>query len=562
VAVHSRSAVIEVEETARTPGVEAALTEAAILRTSAIACGLVALLLWLGPYLWRVDLFSEDAAQHVFWFWRFIDPSAFAHDPAADYFSSISVAPWGYRVLYAALVPLSNPQFAAELVIVALLGASVWLAWKLGAALAEEGRELRALLTVVALLFLISCTRSDLITPMGLQRSFALPLTLLMAWALVTRRHLWVGVSWVLAALFYPVIVPVLGLSALAVWAVEYARERQLPAGWWLAGFLGIAAIAIVLTSAAPPAWAGPTVTYDQALALPEFGHGGRLDLLGSGSGHWIRDPRYGIGWSPLLLLAFAVAAVIAARVRYAGRIPLAVWSLAVSGLLLWTIAHLTLFALYLPNRHSRTSIAVFGLVAIAAAATGLVLWFESRSAAWRAGRMRRLVAWIAPVLVAAFLLPGAWQNLRKPADADLERTYAFLATLPRDTVIAAHPALANFIPLRSARSVLVSEEVALPFMLGYYEKMRPRMEASLRAAYATSWDQMLATLSPYGVDVMVGGPTENLRPMPAPYRAFDERLRASAGTAAVLRSPPSENVLFRSGPYVVVRVSPRALPP
>lgn len=531
------------------------------LRWSALACCAIGILMWLGPYLWRPDLFSEDAAQHVFWFWRFVDAEAFAGDASAEYFSSPSVAPWGYRVLYALLVPILHPQAAAEWVAVGLLAASAAFAWKLGAALASDRREMRGLLAVVAMLLLVAFPASDLFTPMGLQRTFALPITLMAAWALVERRYGWVGAAWMLAALFYPVVLPVLGLAAVLTFELDYARQRHLPAGWWQTAALGAAAIALVLASMEPPRWAGPTVTHAQSLAMPEFGPGGRLNLYPAGAGYWFGDHRYGIGWPAPLLAVFLAAALVTRRFGRAALVPAPLWALAASGCTLWAAAHLTLFYLYLPNRHSRTSVAVFGIVALAAGASVLlerIAASDSRGQSPTQQRRNWIVAAGAPLLVILAMLPTAWQNLRQPIDGDLERAYGFIASLPADTLVAAHPRLADFIPLRSARPVLASDEVALPFMRGYYRYIEPRLDASVRAAYATDWDALLARLAPYGVDVVLSGPPAwQDASLPAPHDAMARRARTAAdGRDFILRSPPPEHILFRSGDYFVVRVA------
>ena len=69
----------------------------------------------------------------------------------------------------------------------------------------------------------------------------------------------------------------------------------------------------------------------------------------------------------------------------------------------------------------------------------------------------------------------------------------------------------------------------------------------------------MDSTLSPYGVDVVVTGPEVWAQTTyVAPFGALASEL-ISTGNAAgfVLRPPPPDRVLFRSGDYYVVRVDP-----
>jgi hypothetical protein len=545
---------------------------ALVARLSAAVCALVAAVLWLGPALVRADLFDGDAAHHVFWFYKFADPALFTKEASLAYFTSASVAPAGYRALYATLAPLVDVLTAAEWLSVALLAATAAFAYVLGRAAVPEGRyrDIAGLATAAVTLALLS--RIDLLPPMALQRTFAVPLTLMCLWALVARRYAWVGPSWVLAALVYPVIVPVLGLAAGVVFLRDLLRDRAMPPNWILNGVLGVVAVGIVLLDIGMPEGVGPMVTWAQARQMPEFGLGGRQQLFGIGwHDNLFLHHRTGIGVSAKILLGAGIAALTAVALRRRRWIPVPAIVMAITGVVLWGIARLTLFDLYLPNRHSRWTVAAVVIVVLAVGATavfaGAVEWFEARARAPRSSdhepwaRPLRgaalLVAVIAPLVVAAALYPAAARAWHKPVDGDLERAYAFLATLPKDTLVAAHPDLANYVPLRSRRAVLASTEASVAFVVGYYAKYVPRVEASLDAAYATDWDALDARLAPYGVGAVLSNAATLDR---TAYRPpFDERVATlTAGVAPesfVLRDPPPDRVLFRSGDTVVVAV-------
>lgn len=538
---------------------------AAYYRWAALACGVLGVLLWVGVYLPRPDLFYDDAAQHTFWLYRYADPRLFPHDPAADYFGSLAVASWGYRGLYAVLAPLLDIVLAAKLVAFVLLAISLWLTWRVAVALRDDAdRELRGLLAVAALLLLLPSTATDLFSPMGFQRTFALPITLLCVWALLARRHYgWVGVSWLLAAVIYPVILPVLGVTAALVFLIDLVRDRRLPPYWIANGVLGLLAIGLTLKSTAPPPGIAPTVTFAQAMAMPEFLPGGRLPLYAPARlvPNWFRDHHTGLGYSPYVVLAMFGAIGVLAWRRALRVLPVPVWALAAAGFGLWLLARLTMFALYLPNRHARTSLGVFAALVFAAAL--VALWQRVRdgepggphAARGRIGAV--LLAFAAPVAVAATLWPHAVQVAGTPVNADLERVYAYLGSLPVDTLVVAHPDLADLVPVRAKRSVLASTEESIPFHLGYYERLRPRIVASLRAAYATSWGDLEAVLKPYGASVVLTGPPvwaeQSYYP---PFDGLVRQLRASgAARGFVLEHPPADRILFRSGEYCVVRV-------
>jgi hypothetical protein len=380
----------------------------------------------------------------------------------------------------------------------------------------------------------------------------------------VARRYAWVGVSWLLAALLYPVIIPAIGLSACVVFLIEMVRTRAMPQKWLWNGALGVASIAIVLLEIGIPDHVGPMVTFEQAQQMAEFGPRGRQTLFGSGwHDGWFLHHRTGIGVPAQIVLAAFAAALTAVALGRGRWIPSAVIVMALTGLALWAVARLTMFALYLPNRHSRWTLAAAAIVVIGVGAVALLAYVRERRAARSparrsAPRAALLVASLAaPVAVAAALYPSAARRVDLPVDHDLERAYDFLATLPKDTLVAAHPDLANFVPLRSKRAVLASTEASVAFTLGYYAQYVPRIEASLDAAYATDWETLDERLTPFGVDVVLGN-AETLadRSYHPPFEARIERLTQGVPIDRfVLHDPPPDRVLFRSGDTVVVEV-------
>lgn len=534
-----------------------------VARCAAVLCALVAAAMWAGPNLARADRYEDDAAQHTFWLYRYADPSLFPNDATAAFFALPSSAPWGYRGLYALLAPRMDVLTAAEWLAPILFLCACGLAWGIGRRVAAPGYASLGGLAGVAAVGWLVAQHADAMTPLGLQRSFALPITLLLLWAAIARRWAWIGVSWLLAALFYPVVVVVLGITGALVLALELRASRRLPSASVWNALAGCAAIAIVLSSTGVPADIGPTVGRE-ALALPEFGLDGRLRLYGQTfSGTWFRNQLMGVGWSMASLVAIAAAAGVTFFTSRVAPVPRAAWLLVGTGLATWLAAHLTLFTLYLPNRHARWAIAGFAVVAIAAGGTALVARLAAR---WRGqAELSPPIALAGAVaalaIVAATFAPGTLRAWSAPPNADLERAYAYLARLPRSTLVAAHPDVADFVPLRAHRSVLASTETSLPFMQGYYRRLVPRLDASLRAAYATSWQEMDAVLAPWGASVMLTAPGAWSRESYyAPFDGLVAALRArGAREGFVLERPDASRVLFRSGDVYVVRVEPPA---
>ncbi len=157
-----------------------------VYQLSALVCTLVAAALWTAPTLVREHLYDGDANHHIFWLYKYADPLLFPNDLSVEYFSSHSVAPMGYRGLYSVLAPHLDVLFAAKLVALVLYVVTLWMAWLVGRSLVRDRKSLAGLVALVVVVVLIA--RFDLLPPTGLQRVFALPITLLLLWALMSGR--------------------------------------------------------------------------------------------------------------------------------------------------------------------------------------------------------------------------------------------------------------------------------------------------------------------------------------------------------------------------------------
>ena len=531
-------------------------------RLAVIASCIVAVVLWVGPWLLRGDLYYDDAAHHVFWLYRYTDPTLFPVDIAVDYFRTS--APWGYRALYSVLAPLVDAQVAAESVAVLLVIASFVLVWRIGRIACPEDAGTTGLLAIAALALFMTLQK-DLLPPIAFQRSFSMPLLLLTMWALVSRRYEWVGASWLAAALLYPVVLPVQGLTAGIVFLADLLAERRLPAYWILNASFGAVALVIAALGVPVPPQVGPAYSYVEAMRMPEFGPLGRLRMYEQGTvDYWLGGHRAGFGWSGTRLLLIVAAVAVAGALGRLRSIPLAVWAMAATGIALWVAMRVfpeqLMFGLYLPNRHPKWALAVFGIFVLATAAAALLDLVHRRrheGCLVAGGGPPGFVIAGVPLLVAAALLPYAYQVWQRPVDTGLEEICAFIAGLPKDTLVAAHPDLGDFVPLRTRRSVLTSTEISMAWMNGYYAVMKPRVKASLRAAYATRIEDVDAALAPFGVDIMLTGPS--VWEKTGYFAPFDELvqglLERGRRDGFVLQRPPADRVLFQSGGYYVIRV-------
>ena len=519
------------------------------------------------PPLLRCDLHDEDFAHHIWWLYHWVDSQLFPDDLAHLFFSQPILAPYGYQFLFRTLVPFVDPLLLAESLPFILVLVATALAFQIGQ---RVGQGLLG--GVVAAVFFILAQLRFLHA--GLPRSFATPILLFGMWALLTQRQIALGCALLLAVLFYPPVAANLGLCAAIVLVLRVWKERKLPARWPVLiaiGCLALVVLGLAYLRPMPPGL-GQKVTFEQAYAMPEFWSGGRSHFFDHDPWRFYFSKRDGLGINPWLALLLTCLLVVVWR-SFPGVIGVESWALAGTALGLFVSAHLTLFVLHHPNRYTLYALPVFGLLVVAA----VIPAFIARLRAYPpAGGMRIFLskqlkrAILVPVgclVLAAYGTEATTKLvsvLHTPPDQDLEAVYLFLETLPKDTLVAAHPYDADNIPLRSRRSVLASMETSLPLYVGYYQTMAERIAAVLAAYHASDFAAVDLLYDRYGVDVFVVNQGRYVPGASLYYEPFldsvREQWRQGRRAGFVLRDPPAERILFQRGVFTIVRVGPPSL--
>jgi hypothetical protein len=526
------------------------------LRALLVAVVVVAAAGPLARSLLATDHFEGDWCQHVAWTAKYEDPHLFPNDPHVQFFGGPPFSTLGVRALYAAAVPLLGPETTARTLGALLIAVSTLLAYVLGSRLG--GRLGGVLLVVVLALH----SRGFAHVVWAIPRSFALPLHLLTAWAIVTRRRGALGLSFVLAALLYPPALPPAIGAAILVGLASWRRRRSpIPVA---ARRLAIPAIGVAL-AVGVLVWAygradstfGPRVDRATAHAMSEFGPDGRAEFFATSFVRfWFTGPASGVGAGVGEAVATILGCVGLMLLRPRRTQAIGIGFL-VAGLVSFLSAHATLFALHLPNRYVST------IWPVAQAAWAAVLiprglrWLGHRVPI---GGMVRASAAALLVIALASTTSRVVHALAQPIDSDRRAVHEFLATLPKDALVAAHPMDADPIPLRARRSVLASHESAQPYWLGYYGPEKERLDDSLRACYATSFADLDAFAARHHVSVFVVNAARYddaaRGRLQEPFGTLEATLVAAVRPAGfALSIPPADRVLFRRGPYAVVRV-------
>lgn len=512
------------------------------------------------PHLLREDWQHGDLYQHVWWTHRFADPELFPGDLYYDFFSRSLFAPLGYQAIYRLFVPVFGSETVAEVLPFVLAAILTVLVFALGRR-AANGADFGG---VAAVTVLSVSQFLPMYVGQGLPRYFAMPILALFVWALGGERRLAVGGSFLAGALFYPPVVVVMALAFLIYAGPALLRDRREWRRWLGAAVPVVLAAGILLAvyGRPQPAGIGPKVTVEVARSMAEFVDGGRSAFFVSDRwDYWFANFRSGIGIGQIKVFGFAIVVLIAS-LTFRRLLPREVWPLLAGGLAAFFLAHWTLFALHLPNRYAKVTIHLFFVIFAGALAERLRGWLAATVLGRYVGR--RAVAVLAlALLVGLGIVAGKrlHRDLTAPVEGSRMATLHYLEGLPKETLVAAHPRDADPVPMVARRSVLASEETALPYWLGYYRRVSERIEASLDALLATRWEEVDALQTRFGVDVFLVNLacfSETGWHYAEPFDSrMLERFQRGRQEGFVLFNPPEDRILFRAGDWMVVRVGP-----
>lgn len=446
---------------------------------------------------------NDDVRQQLFWMRRWLDPGLYPPDLLNEY-SRLYVS-WGVQGLYRLGVLAFDPLFFSKIVAVAL---SAWLGalfFATGRALKDDGLGLAALS-----LCWFTTGFMEYISG-GLARAFAPPLLLLFLYALLVRsRPLALG-ALAAQALFIPYILLLclgaLGLH-LAAWRLGLVRAVPVLRGPAdiVAGALALG-LAVAWQHGLTAAGFGPLPWASEMAGRPEFNPGGRLDLLPLPSLAWELAGRpwgalapfrqglaLGIGFTVLALPALGLGL---RRVDWQALRPHApaLGSVAAASLVLYAVARLAAFKLFLPSRYLEYSAHLFLCLGAALALDALVR-----------PRLRGAPRWLAGGLAALALCLGAARQYGcELYDYSGDKAlYAYARTTPRTARFAGHPEQMDNLLTFGQRNVHASFELAHPWSQGYWRTVGPRLERFTRAYWSADAADIRRFCAEEGIDFLV----------------------------------------------------------
>ena len=283
--------------------------------------------------------YEKNSRQHVWWTYRFADPTLFPDDIAADYFSRLTFAPLGYQLVLKTFVPFVDAQTFTDAVPFAITGIIVLLAFRLGRTVSGGSSLGAAVAGVLGTLGLILGRVEG-----GLPRAWAMPVLLFALWGLLEKRWALFGVGLVAIVAFYPPLIVSVGLLGATLLAIEVARTRRLPRGFFALAVLGAVALMLLWVAyrCPQPDAFGPQMTVEIARTMPEFGPNGRQPYFRSSDPveRFISNARSGLDLDPWKLVAVLVALALGTWL-FPRAVPLGVWLMPAAALAAFIAAHL-----------------------------------------------------------------------------------------------------------------------------------------------------------------------------------------------------------------------------
>ena len=504
---------------------------------------------------------NPDTLAHTAWMRTFSDAELFPADPIIDYARGYQGL--GGSLVYRLAAPFLDPVHVGKLLPLLLFAIGGAIVFRLGREMSgsASGGLLAAAWWACTPLVLHKMAG-------GHSRAWALPLLAFFLDALHHRSAVRLGFSTLLGGILYPITVPLMaGTMTLGCWR----RSPESRLGWRLRlppKVLAAACLGLGLGAGWNLAERSVSSTNPMLDRLgdvtvaerPELGRRGYYPILPTPSlleeaAEILRQASAPLpptllrhGWSErdrLSTFSLSLLVVFTCGVVWGGRnraLPPELIALCTSGALWYLVARAVMLDLFLPERYLRYS------WLLAVPLVGALITHRALS-----GRRppHRLLATAALLLLMIWNLPTA-RGLGFRDHSEKALLFEHLEATPRDTLIAAHPYLADSIPLFARRSVFIDFQNSRPFESGWWNWVRRRNVALLEAYYARDLDDVCSFLDLWGVDRLVVDSLHfdpgHLRKGKAvyfePFRSRIAELTAEGGPFA-LQDLPSNSTLF-----------------
>lgn len=453
---------------------------------------------------------NDDARVHLFWVQRFIEPELFPGDLIADYFQS--VAPLGFTLLYKIFaLGKINPFIVAKFLPICLILITTFYCFEVVQKIFPiPFAGFVSSLLLNQNLFL----RDDIYS--STPRAFFYPLFLAFLFYLLSNSTLGTLIVICLQGLFYPHTLLISSLTILLITLNNFNKSQ--PKIFKSYVFYLILSIFIILLYSLKINNFGPVITVKEARTMAEFLPNGRSNFFTDNPlEFWLFGERSGVlpqEWP--YTLAFSFGCLIPLLKKYPQRFPLVskikdslgiFLPIILASILMFILAHLLLFKLHLPSRYTqhtiRLTLALADGIVIAVLLDSFLKWITNKIYQPHLINLIKLVSIIVLIILLIFpsFAASKYPERLSFVTGKAPKLYEFLKQQPKTIMIASLTSEADFIPTFAQRSVLTSEEYAIPYHTGYYNQIRQRTKDLIHVQYTQNQENIKTFIEQYKID-------------------------------------------------------------
>jgi hypothetical protein len=357
----------------------------------------------------------------------------------------------------------------------------------------------------------------------GLPRGWGAPVIAAFFFFAISEMHLAVLLTLAVGCLLHPpttmVVAMAYGILLCLRSLSKDTRAVYLPR---LRGFILLSPAYILVTylSIKMPSDFGRMASLEVARSMPEFDSpGGRfpfVPLVGYFDewlkfgfqvfyNKWDRPHGFVANLIPAGVLCVSLGLTLFGFLKKLKIVPFEVLLFAISAGLVHELSRIFAFYFYVPNRHLQIPMAISFIVVFSAGLWQLACYLFQNQ-----GEKKYVKALAGIALLICVVVFGSGDGLQGKANFN---TYKYQKgrfaewirdNTPTSALVAGYPTLVDPVPLFGERRVLISTEMAHPFYRGYYDQIRDRITASLRAHYARDLNELYDIVAPLGVSYFV----------------------------------------------------------
>lgn len=464
----------------------------------------------------------DDARHYVVWLRRLSEPGIYPNDPIADNF--LAVTPWLYKALYWPLGKLGIDALVIHPLVLLPLMAILWSVVCFSFVYRLWHTPAGAAIATLVLSYILIAEPASFGLPRGIEYSGVLLLLLFF----LNRYVALTGIAMIAICGLYPtaalVAFPTMALLMLRR-NFPYVTNERL--AWLTLISAGVGMMVGASLFFLSTGKAGPTMTAEEARHLPNFGPGGRTAyfaptftkfyLCNRRAGMLGRCPSGTDAITRLILLLVVVGGGLwlagsgrasSLFVRFGlpppdPQLAAVMGALAISGLILFVLAHAVAFQLYLPSRYTRVTLGFDYALVIAIGTAAIVLILVRRIIFLDREGFATIA--VAGILVVAYCLFSLEKALRVSfIRTDAPAIYEWLSATPEGTVVAGFTHPVDNVPAFGRRSVFGSLELMVPYKKAYFELISERMTKLAPALYGASAQEFDQTARDLKIDYVL----------------------------------------------------------